>query len=102
MYGLWITHGGPPLGRGDRVSVGGGAQFQKRAGCGRSLKQVQQKGWDRGYMRLDTNMMIMEVLIRDRLMVGHYYIVNASNCTVKCAVEQPCIVVDLPHHDAME
>uniref|UniRef100_A0A7S2NTD1 Calcineurin-like phosphoesterase domain-containing protein n=1 Tax=Leptocylindrus danicus TaxID=163516 RepID=A0A7S2NTD1_9STRA len=78
-----ITHG-PPLGRGDL------AKGRTRAGCVNLLEQIQGR-------------------IKPRLHVfghihegygcsydGHTLYVNASSCTLKYHVENPCIVVDLP------
>lgn len=83
-----ITHG-PPLGRGDKC-----LRNNVRAGCLDLLRQVQTR-------------------IRPRLhLFGHIHegagcsfddttlYVNASSCSVRYKVEQPCIVIDLPHDKA--
>jgi Predicted phosphoesterases, related to the Icc protein len=79
-----ITHG-PPLGRGDKVFLGG-----SRAGCANLLSQIQTR-------------------IRPRLCVyGHIHedagvtfdgktlYVNAANVTMRYNPQQPCVVIDLP------
>lgn len=82
-----ITHG-PPLGRGDKCLR------NVRAGCLDLLRQVQTR-------------------VRPRLhLFGHIHegagcsfdgttlYVNASSCSIRYRIEQPCIVIDLPHDKA--